>query len=200
MRVPAAAEVIHRSPAALRAYPRLYPRAKSRLKCLARACHRTAMVLATSMFSLALAGLLASTVLRGLHARLLGMSFGPIDTIYLAAGVLALLGGLYALVMLGGVRLAAARGGPPAADADDALEHDVAQHGTQWRGRWVRRRNGRCKNRAVIPRHAACALRTAAARLPKKAGACTSSSTGSAMSAIRLVRRIAGSWAPKVSV
>ena len=69
----------------------------------------------TSMLSLALAGLLASSVLRGWHARLLGMTFGPIDTIILASGVLATLGGLYAMVMLRGVRLAGERGGSPAA-------------------------------------------------------------------------------------
>lgn len=87
------------------------------------------LVALTSMLSLALAGLLASSVLHGLHARLLGMTFGPIDTIFLAAGVLAALGGLYAMVMLRGVRLAGERGGPPAAtDADDdAPGHDTTR-------------------------------------------------------------------------
>lgn len=73
----------------------------------------------TSLLSLALAGVLASSVLRGLHARLLGMTFGPIDTIILASGVLAMLGGLYAMLMLRGVRLAGERGGP---SLNDALE------------------------------------------------------------------------------
>lgn len=72
------------------------------------------LVAITTMLSLALAGLLASTLLRGLRAQLLGMTFGPVDTIFLAAGVLAVLGGLYAMVMLRGVRLAGERGGPPA--------------------------------------------------------------------------------------
>ncbi|HKS70287.1 MAG TPA: hypothetical protein VJQ45_07700 [Ktedonobacterales bacterium] len=83
------------------------------------------MVLAASLLPLLLAGPLTGTVLRGPHARLLGTTFGPVDTIYLAAGVLALLGGLSALVMLRGVLLAGERGGPPAAK-DDMPEHDAA--------------------------------------------------------------------------
>lgn len=71
------------------------------------------MVLAASMLSQALTG----TVLRGPHAHVL-------DTIYLAAGVLAMLGGLYSMVMLRGVRLAGERGGPnefPHAQSDREL-------------------------------------------------------------------------------
>ncbi|MFI5271651.1 MAG: MFS transporter, partial [Ktedonobacterales bacterium] len=48
-----------------------------------------------SLVSLALAGVLASTLLRGLHADVLGFTFGPIDTIMFAAGVLVVLGGVY---------------------------------------------------------------------------------------------------------
>jgi MFS family permease len=55
-----------------------------------------------SLISIALAGWLASTVLVGFHAVVLGMAFGPLDTIFLAAGVLGILGGLYAMVMLRG--------------------------------------------------------------------------------------------------
>ncbi len=53
-----------------------------------------------ALVSIALAGLLDSTVLRGFHARLLGLTLGPIDTIFTAAGLLCLAGGLYAMVNL----------------------------------------------------------------------------------------------------
>jgi MFS family permease len=48
-----------------------------------------------SLVSIALAGYLASTVLRGWHANILGVTFGPIDTILIGAGVLLVLAGLY---------------------------------------------------------------------------------------------------------
>src|SRR5262249_55714965 len=51
-----------------------------------------------SVLSMALAGALDSTVLRGLRVQLLGLTFGPVDTIFSAAGVLAVLGGVYAMV------------------------------------------------------------------------------------------------------
>jgi hypothetical protein len=63
-----------------------------------------------SMLSILVAGMLASTALRGLHATLLGLRFGAVDTIFSAAGVLILLGGLYAATNLRGVRLAGERG------------------------------------------------------------------------------------------
>jgi MFS family permease len=53
-------------------------------------------IMATSVLSLALAGLLLSTALRGFHAHLLGLTFGPIDTIYTAMGLLTVASGLYA--------------------------------------------------------------------------------------------------------
>jgi MFS family permease len=42
-----------------------------------------------------LAGVLVSSVLRGLHARMLGQTFGPVDTTFLAAGLLCLIAGVY---------------------------------------------------------------------------------------------------------
>ena len=59
-----------------------------------------------SIVSIGLAGLLASTVLQHLDATLLGLHFGPIDTIFTGTGVLVVLGGLYAMVNLRGVTLA----------------------------------------------------------------------------------------------
>jgi MFS family permease len=53
-----------------------------------------------TMISVALAGFLDSTVLRGFHAAILGISFGPVDTIFLGAGILGLTGGLYAMLNL----------------------------------------------------------------------------------------------------
>lgn len=50
-----------------------------------------------SIISVALAGFLASTVLGGFNATVLGISFGPIDTIFTGAGVLVLAAGLYAM-------------------------------------------------------------------------------------------------------
>jgi len=49
-----------------------------------------------ALVSIALTGLLDSTILRGFHARLLGLSVGPVDTIFTAAGLLCIAGGLYA--------------------------------------------------------------------------------------------------------
>ena len=63
-----------------------------------------------SIVSIALAGLLASTLLHGFHATLFGITFGPIDTIFVGAGLLIILGGVYAMVNLRGVHLAGERG------------------------------------------------------------------------------------------
>jgi len=57
------------------------------------------------MFSVSITGYLDSTALHSFHARLLGISFGPIDTIFTGTGILAILGGLYAMVSLRNVRL-----------------------------------------------------------------------------------------------
>jgi MFS family permease len=50
-----------------------------------------------SLVSITLAGYLASTVLRGWHANMFGITFGPIDTILTGAGILLVLAGLYLL-------------------------------------------------------------------------------------------------------
>jgi len=65
------------------------------------------------MFSVAIAGYLDSTILHSFHARLLGISLGPIDTIFTGTGILAILGGLYAMVSLRSVRLAKESEEPP---------------------------------------------------------------------------------------
>ena len=45
-----------------------------------------------------LAGYLASVALRNFHQVVLGIAFGPLDTIFTAIGILAIVGGLYALL------------------------------------------------------------------------------------------------------
>lgn len=58
-----------------------------------------------SLTSVALAGYLSSALLRNFHASLLGLAFGPVDTIFTISGMLIVLGGLYALFTLRHVRL-----------------------------------------------------------------------------------------------
>jgi MFS family permease len=63
------------------------------------------MTLASMLCSL-LIGWLISSVLQNFHATILGIAFGPIDTIYFLTGCLALVGGFYAMVKVQGIRLA----------------------------------------------------------------------------------------------
>jgi len=53
-----------------------------------------------ALLSIVVSGVLDSTVLHGFHARLLGVNVGPIDTIFSAAGLLGIAGGLYAFLNL----------------------------------------------------------------------------------------------------
>ena len=52
------------------------------------------------MISVLLAGFLGSTVLKDFHKRIAGIAFGPYDTVLTLAGILALLGGIYAALRL----------------------------------------------------------------------------------------------------
>lgn len=63
------------------------------------------MVMLATLAGAALAGYLDSTVLRGFSATVLSVRFGPVDSILTAAGVIALVGALFAMVGLRGVRL-----------------------------------------------------------------------------------------------
>jgi MFS family permease len=70
-----------------------------------------------SLVAMGLAGYLASTVLAGFHAEAPGVSlltFGPIDGIFAASGLLAALGGLYVGMRLHGVRLTPSAATAPA--------------------------------------------------------------------------------------
>jgi predicted MFS family arabinose efflux permease len=55
--------------------------------------------------SLALAGFLASAVFHGFHTTFLGVTFGPIDTIFTMTGLLVVASGVYAMLALQGVAL-----------------------------------------------------------------------------------------------
>jgi MFS family permease len=58
------------------------------------------------LVGIALSGYLASTLLRGFHATVLGINIGPLDTIFTAMGLSLVAAGIYALVNLRGIRLA----------------------------------------------------------------------------------------------
>lgn len=60
----------------------------------------------SELLGIGISGYLASTGLRGFHARVLGLAIGPIDSIFTVVGISILAGGVYALVNLRGVRLA----------------------------------------------------------------------------------------------
>ena len=53
-----------------------------------------------ALISVALAGSLVSTVLHGFHASILGINFGPVDTVFTGLGLLAVIGGIYTRVSL----------------------------------------------------------------------------------------------------
>jgi Na+/melibiose symporter-like transporter len=55
-----------------------------------------------SIVSLVLAGVLASTVLRGLHAVVAGIAFGPYDTVFAIAGLLFVIAGVASIAPLRG--------------------------------------------------------------------------------------------------
>jgi len=54
-----------------------------------------------TLLGTALVGYLAGAVLQGFHAALLGLSFGPIDTLFTASAVIVLLGAIYTAIRLG---------------------------------------------------------------------------------------------------
>jgi len=58
------------------------------------------MITGASLASIAIAGYLASTALHGFHARVAGLELGPLDTIFGVAGLLVVVGALYAAIAL----------------------------------------------------------------------------------------------------
>lgn len=76
------------------------------------------VITAASLISIAIAGYLVSTALHGFHARVAGLELGPLDTVFGVAGLLIIVGALYAAVALraaGGE--AATQPAPPASAA-----------------------------------------------------------------------------------
>lgn len=63
----------------------------------------------TRALSTSLAGFLDSTLLHDLHGRALGLTWRPVDTIFTGAGLLILIGGVYAALQLRYVRLGGGR-------------------------------------------------------------------------------------------
>ena len=83
------------------------------------------------MLSIALAGYLESTVLYRFHATFAGITLGPVDTIFTATSILAIFGGLYAVVSLRGIHLVGERGADAEAngasiEATARIEHAPA--------------------------------------------------------------------------
>lgn len=72
------------------------------------------MIMLATIVGGALAGYLDSTVLRGFSVEVYGQHFGPVDTIFGVAGILAIVGGLYVMLALRGVRLQMEQPGTPA--------------------------------------------------------------------------------------
>jgi hypothetical protein len=67
-----------------------------------------------AILSMALAGFLASTVLRGFHGTVAGLTFGPYDTIFIFAGLLFVLAGLGSIAPLRDVTDTTSQPGPEA--------------------------------------------------------------------------------------
>jgi MFS family permease len=53
---------------------------------------------AATLLSLAVSGWIAGTILAGFHAHVAGLTFGAIDSLFAAAGVLCILGAIYAML------------------------------------------------------------------------------------------------------
>lgn len=82
-----------------------------------RASHAsTRRAAAAALLSVAIAGYLVSAVLGSFHATVLGVAFGPVDTVFIGMGLLAVAGGFYARVALRDVIA-----------AEDAVKEDVGE-------------------------------------------------------------------------
>jgi hypothetical protein len=71
------------------------------------------LITTAALVGAGLAGYLDSTLMSGFSATLLGVHFGPVDTILTGAGVIALAGAIFAMVSLRGARPSPQQ--PPAA-------------------------------------------------------------------------------------
>ena len=66
--------------------------------------------------SMVLAGVLASTVLPGLHTVIAGLSFGPYDTVFAVAGILLVIAGVTSIAPLREAAAPVAEHGPDAGE------------------------------------------------------------------------------------
>lgn len=69
----------------------------------------TSIALST-MIGTAIVGYLTSTIFHDFHAKLLGFSFGPVDTVITLGSLFALLAGIYAMINLRGLHVERERG------------------------------------------------------------------------------------------
>jgi hypothetical protein len=77
---------------------------------------------------MAIAGLLASTVLRGFHAVIAGLAFGPYNTILGISGLLFIAAGLATIVPMRGLPAAPPPGAEaPAGELPDLTSTQAAQ-------------------------------------------------------------------------
>lgn len=72
----------------------------------------TPVVTISSMLAMLLSGYLNSTILNNFHMTLLGISIGPIDTIFTGSGALMIIAGLFTFMSLRSERLAAEEQAP----------------------------------------------------------------------------------------
>jgi MFS family permease len=89
------------------------------------------MIMVASIGGGIVAGYLDSTLLRGFSAELFGQRFGPVDTIFGVAGVLTVVGGIYVMLALRGVRLASPERAETAA-AGGLVDSDQVPPGTEY--------------------------------------------------------------------
>ena len=78
-----------------------------------------------AIVSLVLTGVLASTVLRGLHAVVAGLTFGPYDTVFGVAGLLFVIAGAVSVAPLRAAGKSAAAAETQPAGMTDAAAGDT---------------------------------------------------------------------------
>jgi MFS family permease len=84
-----------------------------------------------SILSMAAAGFLASTVLRGMHEVIAGVTFGPYDTIFAVAGLLFVVAGFASILPMRSAGRAASSRSAAAPAADQAGGADLPDLGSR---------------------------------------------------------------------
>jgi MFS family permease len=120
--------------------------------------------------SVVVAGALVSTVLRDFHARALGLTFGPVDSVLTGMGLLAVAGGIYARINLGGM-IRAGKKVSAVPESKTIARQPVAP--TAWSSggqRWTGAPRGRIRSVRETRRRAIQAVRTATDRAATRRG------------------------------